>query len=129
MSEYHDMTLEGVLTEFAKRDTAGFLVWGKKIETAHKLEIGELKGERKGLLKANEAFAADNTRLRGEVAAKDAEIEKLKAALKTCVDYVKCEYGCGSECDAACEEIESGCKLREWTIEFGLETIGRKGGE
>lgn len=57
------------------------------------------------------------------------EIEKLKAALKTCVDYVKCEYGCGSECDAACEEIESGCKLREWTIEFGLETLDRKGTE
>lgn len=57
------------------------------------------------------------------------EIEKLKAALKTCVDYVKCEYGCGSECDAACEEIESGCKLREWTIEFGLETLDRKGDE
>lgn len=101
----------------------------REIDDAHKREIGELKGERKGLLKANEAFAADNTRLRGEVAAKDAEIEKLKAALKTCVDYIKCEYGCGSECDAACEEIESGCKLREWTIEFGLETLGRKGGE
>ena len=100
-----------------------------RILAANEREIGELKGERKGLLKANEAFAADNTRLRGEVAAKDAEIEKLKATLKTCVYYIKCEYGCGSECDAACEEIESGCNLRQWTIEFGLETLGRKGGE
>ena len=102
MSEYHDMTLEEVLTEFAKRDTAGFLVWGKKIETAHKLEIGELKGERKGLLKANEAFAADNTRLRGEVAAKDAEIEKLKKE-NACLRVINCgQYY--SECNLR-EEI------------------------
>ena len=102
MSEYHDMTLEEVLTEFAKRDTAGFLVWGKKIETAHKREIGELKGERKGLLKANEAFAADNTRLRGEVAAKDAEIEKLKKE-NACLRVINCgQYY--SECNLR-EEI------------------------
>lgn len=93
MSEYHNMTLEEVLTEFAKRDTAGFLVWGKKIETAHKREIGELKGERKGLLKANEAFAADNTRLRGEDAAKDAEIEKLRAALKPVLELEDNDVG------------------------------------
>ena len=29
-----EKTFDEVLTEFAKRDTAGFLVWGKKIETA-----------------------------------------------------------------------------------------------
>ena len=36
MSEYHDMTLEEVLTEFAKRDSAGFIVCGQKLESAHK---------------------------------------------------------------------------------------------
>lgn len=48
-----------------------------RIEAVHQREIGELKGERKGILKANEAFAADNTRLRGEIAEKDAEIVNL----------------------------------------------------
>lgn len=50
-----------------------------RIEAAYTREIGELKGERKGILKANESFAADNTRLRGELAAKDEEIARLEA--------------------------------------------------
>ena len=45
---------------------------------AHKREIAERDGERKGILRANEQFAADNTRLRGEIAEKDAEIASLK---------------------------------------------------
>lgn len=53
-----------------------------RIEAAHNREFGELKGERKGILKANEAFAADNTRLRGELAAKDEEIARLKDEIK-----------------------------------------------
>ena len=44
-------------------------------------EIAGLKGERKGILKANESLAADNTRLRDELAAKDAEIAQIKACL------------------------------------------------
>ena len=42
-------------------------------EAAHKREIAAKDGERKGLLKANESLANDNTRLRGELAAKDSE--------------------------------------------------------
>lgn len=57
----------------------GYVRFADRILAAHKREIGELNGERKGILKANAQFAADNTRLRGELAAKDAEIEKLKA--------------------------------------------------
>lgn len=113
-------TIEGIVREMRnKANQADFILCGNvdssfvrvfanRIEAAHDREVEELKTK---------------------VAAKDAEIARLKAALKTCVDYVKCEYGCGSECDAACEEIESGCKLREWTIEFGLETLDRKGTE
>ena len=78
-----------------------------RIIAAHDREIGELKGERKGLLKANEAFAADNTRLRGEVAAKDAEIEKLKKE-NACLRVINCgQYY--SECNLR-EEI---LRLRE----------------
>lgn len=78
-----------------------------RILAANEREIGELKGERKGLLKANEAFAADNTRLRGEVAAKDAEIEKLKKE-NACLRVINCgQYY--SECNLR-EEI---LRLRE----------------
>lgn len=44
-------------------------------------EIAAYHGERKGLLKANESLAADNTRLRGEIAAKDSEIASLKSKI------------------------------------------------
>lgn len=50
----------------------------REIDDAHKREISRMKGERKGILKANESLAADNTRLRNKLAEKDAEIEDLK---------------------------------------------------
>ena len=70
-----EKTFDEVLTEFAKRDT----VWGKKIETAHKLEISELKGERAGILKANASLAADNDRLRALVREMVDELSKFHA--------------------------------------------------
>ena len=42
-------------------------------------EISRLKGERKVILKANESLAADNTRLRDELAAKDSMISEQSA--------------------------------------------------
>lgn len=63
MNEYYDMTFEDALTEFAKRDTAGFLVWGTKLNTAHKREV----------------------------AAKDAEIGKLRALVKGLADALERE--------------------------------------
>ena len=51
-------------------------------------EISRLKGERKGILKANESLAADNTRLRDELAAKDAEIANLRALVNGLADVV-----------------------------------------
>lgn len=56
------------------------------IRDAHKREIAEKEGERKGLLKANESLAADNTRLRDELKKKDAKIEQLeeKVVMRDC---------------------------------------------
>ena len=51
-------------------------------------EISRLKGERKGILKANESLAADNTRLRDELAAKDSEIATLRALVNGLADVV-----------------------------------------
>ena len=52
-------------------------------------EISRLKGERKGILKANESLAADNTRLRDELAAKDAEIVRLRALVAKAREVVQ----------------------------------------
>ena len=76
-----------------------------RILTAHKREIGELKGERKGILKANDAFAADNTRLRGELAEKDAENEKLRALVKELADALE-DRTCKAVCELYCTEAD-----------------------
>ena len=57
-----------------------------RAEEAHKREIAGMKGERKGILKANESLSADNTRLRDEMAAKDAEIAKIRSLVKELAD-------------------------------------------
>lgn len=49
-----EKTFEEVLTEFAERNTVGCIIWGMKLDAAHKCEL----------------------------AAKDAEIARLRAALK-----------------------------------------------
>lgn len=38
-----EKTFDEVLTEFAKRDSAGFIVWGQKLESAHKRETSDLR--------------------------------------------------------------------------------------
>ena len=38
-----EKTFDEVLTEFAKRDSAGFIVWGHKLDSAHKRETGDLR--------------------------------------------------------------------------------------
>lgn len=65
-----------------------------RILAAHNREIGELKGGRKGILKANEAFAADNTRLREENATLRALVNELDIALSGSLAIIGnvCEY-------------------------------------
>ena len=50
-----------------------------RIIDAHKREIGELKGERAGILKANASLAADNDRLRELVKEMADELSKFHA--------------------------------------------------
>ena len=83
MREYHDMTLEEVLTEFAKRDSAGFLVWGKKIETAHKREMADEKRISDAVI---QSLRDKKLEMAGEMAEKDNEIARLRAALNPVLD-------------------------------------------
>lgn len=111
-----DKNLRHILNEFGM-PVRIFNDIADEIVAAHKREIGELKGERKGLLKANESLAADNDRLRDELKKKDAEIAQLVSVINSecnkCGDCAKFGYDCnagdidGNENCRACKKFVS----------------------
>ena len=77
-----------------------------RIEAAHLREVGELCGERNGILNANASLAADNDRLRREVA-------ELRECLKMAVVNARIARTCyafGRECDSCGQS----CNARKW---------------
>ena len=44
-------TVDGVLNQFAKRDPAGYLVWGSKISLAYRTEVKNRKDKANGVAK------------------------------------------------------------------------------
>ena len=79
-----------------------------RIEAAHQREVGELCGERNGILNANASLADDNDRLRREVAELEREVAELRECLKeairekcpftrmSCKHGEPCDYECGT---------------------------------
>ena len=59
-----------------------------RIEAAHQREVAELRGERNGILNANASLAADNDRLRREVAELERKVSELRECLKEAVTEV-----------------------------------------
>ena len=59
-----------------------------RIEAAHQREVGELCGERNGILNANASLADDNDRLRREVAELERKVSELRECLKEAVTEV-----------------------------------------
>ena len=77
-----------------------------RIEAAHLREVGELCGEINGILNANASLAADNDRLRREVA-------ELRECLKMAVVNARIARTCyafGRECD----NCGQACDARKW---------------
>ena len=82
--------------------------YADRIEAAHQREVGELCGERNGILNANASLAADNDRLRREVAELEREVAELRECLKeairekcpftrmSCKHGEPCDYECGT---------------------------------
>lgn len=89
-----------------------------RLEAAYTREFDELKGERKGILKANESLAADNTRLRGELAEKDAEIARIKSVLSELFKrtLTKCQH-CDGVCDECYGSLSDLVPLIKWSLE------------
>ena len=62
--------------------------YADRIEAAHQREVGELCGERNGILNANASLADDNDRLRREVAELERKVSELRECLKEAVTEV-----------------------------------------
>lgn len=103
-------TVDDILTEFAKRDPSGYLVWGSKISSAYCEDVKNRENEARGANGLNDALNAEVKRLAAEneklkfdnlhlksvqrqageviieqtnkVEANDAEIAELRGALK-----------------------------------------------
>ena len=88
-----------------------------RIEAAHQREVGELCGERNGILNANASLAADNDRLRREVAELEREVAELRECLKETMADAVAEYK-NNSCfrNVKCGEIErcDTCKVMRW---------------
>ena len=76
-------TLDEILSEFAKRDPDGYVVWGQKLLAAHKREIADEKRISDAVIKSLRDKKLEKDR---EVAEKDNEIARLRAALKTVLE-------------------------------------------
>ena len=89
--------------------SAKFTSYADRIEAAHQREVGELCGERNGILNANASLADDNDRLRREVAELERKVSELRECLKeairekcpftrmSCKHGEPCDYECGTE--------------------------------
>ena len=93
------------------------LSFADRIEAAHQREVGELCGERNGMLNANASLADDNDRLRREVAELEREVSELRECLKEAIRE-KCPFtrmSCkhGEPCDYECGTVKWRKALRE----------------
>ena len=89
--------------------SAKIRTYAERIEAAHQREVGELCGERNGILNANASLADDNDRLRREVAELERKVSELRECLKeairekcpftrmSCKHGEPCDYECGTE--------------------------------
>ena len=88
----------------------GLRTYADRIEMAHQREVAELRGERNGILNANASLAADNDRLRKEVA-------ELRECLNETMADAVAEYK-NNSCfrNVKCGEIErcDTCKVMKW---------------
>ena len=93
------------------------LSFADRIEEAHQREVGELCGERNGILNANASFADDNDRLRREVSELKLEVTELRECLKETMADAVAEYK-NNSCfrNVKCGEIErcDTCKVMKW---------------
>lgn len=101
-------TVVDILSEFAKRDPAGYIVWGQKLLAAHNRECEQFNAEIGAMCKFNDALNAVVKRLTAEIE----NLKKENASLRVinCGQYY-------SECNLR-EEILSLRAIVEGTSQF-----------
>ena len=89
-----------------------------RLKAAHQREVGELCGERNGILNANASLSDDNDRLRREVSELKREVTELRECLKETMADAVAEYK-NNSCfrNVKCGEIErcDTCKVMRWS--------------
>lgn len=98
-------TVDDILSEFAKRDPDGYVVWGQKIGRAYREEAKN---------RENESLAANNLNdaLNAEVKRLTAEIERLRALVGEMLSHIEELYQCQSPCDRRCLRKKESCEFR-----------------
>ena len=97
-------TMDDILSEFANRDPAGYVVWGQKILAAHNRECKQLNAEIEAMSKFNDSLNAQMKEC-------DAKYDKLRALVKEIADAAS--QNMKSQCfhcdlKYACHEGEDG---------------------
>ena len=72
-------TMDDILSEFANRNPAGYVVWGQKILAAHNRECEQLNAEIEAMSKFNDSLNAQMKEC-------DTKYEKLRALVKDLAD-------------------------------------------
>lgn len=75
-------TVDGVLNQFAKRDPAGYLVWGSKISLAYRAEVKNRENESRASNNLNDALNTEVKRLTTENASLRALVAKAREVAK-----------------------------------------------
>lgn len=97
-------TVDDILTEFAKRDPAGYIVWGQKILVAHNRECEQLNTEIEAMSKFNDALNAQMKELA-------AECERLRSLVKEMADKLASMSERGLRCDKCEFDCDNGCVM------------------
>lgn len=74
-------TVDGVLNQFAKRDPAGYLVWGSKISLAYRAEVKNRENESRAANNLNDVLNIEVKRLTADNASLRALVKELADTL------------------------------------------------
>lgn len=103
-------TVDDILTEFAKRDPAGYVVWGQKIGRAYRDEAKNRENESRAANNLNDALNAEVKRLTAENTKLRALVKELADALEKIDDMADgdmCKFFDSTQHCSKCKYIKS----------------------
>lgn len=108
-----DETVDGILDEFAKRDPAGYIVWGTKISKAYRQEVRNRENEARASKDLTDALDLQVKRLTTENASLRAAFAKVESVVA--IQYAK--RNLGDKGRMAVAEIMSACRFPDGALD------------